>query len=144
MRVAFFIKTAVFLCLLVSGELMNLDAVPLPAKGAQDDPAAKSHSAASQPESEQDVHEGKRITFTGRISLLTHDASFSGADALAMVMADLPHVTIIGEATNGIFSNMLESKLPNGWKYTLSFQVYYSAAMICYESKGVPVDITCS
>jgi hypothetical protein len=36
---------------------------------------------------------------------------------------------------------MLERKLPNGWKYSLSFQVYYSAAMTCYEAKGVPVDI---
>lgn len=84
---------------------------------------------------------GENATFTGPIALLTHDASFSGADAFAMLMADLPHVTIIGEPTNGIFSNMLERKLPNGWKYSLSFQVYYSAAMICYEAKGVPVDI---
>jgi hypothetical protein len=75
------------------------------------------------------------------IILLTHDASFSGADGFAMVMNELPHVTIVGEPTNGIFSNMLEKKLPNGWKYTLSFQVYYSADMTCYEGKGVPVDI---
>ncbi len=80
-------------------------------------------------------------TFTGPIVLLTHDASFSGADVFAMLMADLPHVTIIGEPTNGIFSNMLEKKLPNGWKYTLSHQVYYSADMACYEGKGIPVDI---
>ncbi|MFP6872385.1 MAG: S41 family peptidase [Verrucomicrobiales bacterium] len=84
---------------------------------------------------------GSNGTFTGPIALLTHDASFSAADAFAMLMADLPHVTIIGEPTNGIFSNMLERKLPNGWKYSLSFQVYYSAAMICHESKGIPVDI---
>ena len=80
-------------------------------------------------------------TFTGPIVLLTHDASFSAADVFAMLMADLPHVTIIGEPTNGIFSNMLEKKLPNGWKYTLSHQVYYSADMTCYEGKGIPVDI---
>ena len=36
---------------------------------------------------------------------------------------------------------MLEKKLPNGSKYTLSHQVYYSADMICYEGKGIPVDI---
>ena len=58
-----------------------------------------------------------------------------------MVMTELPHVTIIGEPTNGIFSNMLEKKLPNGWKYTLSFQVYYAADKKCYEGKGIPVDI---
>ena len=80
-------------------------------------------------------------TFTGPTVLLTHDASFSAADVFAMLMADLPHVTIIGEPTNGIFSNMLEKKLPNGWKYTLSHQVYYSADKTCYEGKGIPVDI---
>ena len=34
--------------------------------------------------------------------------------------------------------------MPNGWKYTLSFQVYYSADMTCYEGKGVPVDVPMS
>ena len=36
---------------------------------------------------------------------------------------------------------MLERKLPNGWKYTLSFQVNYSAQMVCLETKGVPVHV---
>ena len=84
---------------------------------------------------------GPNGTFTGPICLLTHGASYSAADAFAMVMTELPHVTIIGEPTNGIFSNMLEKKLPNGWKYTLSFQVYYAADEKCYEGKGIPVDI---
>jgi carboxyl-terminal processing protease len=53
----------------------------------------------------------------------------------------LPHVTIIGDHTNGIFSYQLEKKLPNGWRYNLSYQRYFSAGMVCYEGKGVPVDI---
>ena len=83
----------------------------------------------------------KYRAFTGPIILLTHGASYSGADLFAMVMRELPYVKIIGEPTNGIFSNMLERKLPNGWKYTLSFQVYYAADKTCYEGKGIPVDI---
>ncbi|MGC2073193.1 MAG: hypothetical protein WA694_18105, partial [Pseudolabrys sp.] len=35
----------------------------------------------------------------------------------------------------------LEKKLPNGWRYCLSYQKYFSAHMVCYEGKGVPVDI---
>ena len=50
-------------------------------------------------------------------------------------------MTLIGDHTNGIFSYELEKKLPNGWKYTLSYQKYFSADMICYEGKGVPADI---
>jgi hypothetical protein len=80
-------------------------------------------------------------TFTGPIILLTHGASYSAADLFSMIMRELPHVKIIGEPTNGIFSNMLERKLPNGWKYTLSFQVNYSAKMVCFETKGIPVHL---
>ena len=83
----------------------------------------------------------KRRTFTDPIILLTHGASYSASDLFAMILRELPHVKIIGEPTNGIFFNMLERKLPNGWKYTLSFQVNYTAKMVCLETKGVPVHV---
>ncbi|MFP6899943.1 MAG: S41 family peptidase [Opitutales bacterium] len=77
--------------------------------------------------------------FTKPIALLTNDASFSAADVFSMVMKELPQVRVIGDHTNGIFSNMFETKLANGWKYTFSFQRYYSADMVCFEAKGIPV-----
>lgn len=79
--------------------------------------------------------------FTGPIALLTCDSVFSGGEAFALAIRQLPHVTIIGDHTNGIFSYQLEKRLPNGWRYCLSYQKYYSADMECYEGKGVPVDI---
>ncbi len=79
--------------------------------------------------------------FTGPIALLTCDSVFSGGEAFALAMKQLPHVTIIGDHTNGIFSYQLEKKLPNGWALCLSYQVYLSVDMVCYEGKGVPVDI---
>ncbi len=79
--------------------------------------------------------------FTGPIILLTCDSVFSGGDAFALVARELPHVTIVGENTNGIFSYQLEKTLPNGWDYNLSYQMYLSADMVCYESIGIPVDI---
>ena len=81
------------------------------------------------------------VRFGGPIVLLTCDSVFSGGEAFALAIKQLPHVTILGDHTNGIFSYQLEKKLPNGWKYWLSYQVYFSAAMVCYEGKGVPVDI---
>jgi carboxyl-terminal processing protease len=81
------------------------------------------------------------VQFTGPIALLTCDSVFSGGEAFALAIRQLPHVTIIGDHTNGIFSYQLEKKLPNGWDYCLSYQVYLSADMACYEGKGVPVDI---
>jgi len=79
--------------------------------------------------------------FTGPVALLTNDAVFSGGDVFAMVARELPNVTIVGDRTNGIFSYQFNGKLPNGWTYNLSNQIYYSADMVCYESKGIPADI---
>lgn len=79
--------------------------------------------------------------FVGPIVLLTSDSVFSGGEAFALAMRQLPNVTIVGDHTNGIFSYQLEKKLPNGWEYCLSYQVYLSADHVCYEGKGVPPDI---
>ena len=72
---------------------------------------------------------------------MTCDFVFSGGEVFALAIKQLPHVTIIGDHTNGIFSYQLEKKLSNGWRYNLSYQKYFSADMVCYEGKGVPVDI---
>ena len=82
-----------------------------------------------------------RAQFTRPIALLTCDSVFSGGEAFALAIRELPHVTIIGDHTNGIFSYQLEKKLPNGWECCLSYQTYFSADMVCYEGNGVPVDI---
>ena len=81
------------------------------------------------------------VQFTGPIVLLTCDSVFSGGEAFALAIKQLPYVAIVGDRTNGIFSYTLEKKLPNGWRYNLSYQKYFSADMVCYEGVGVPVDI---
>ena len=73
--------------------------------------------------------------------LLTCDSVFSGGEVFALAIKQLPYVTVIGDHTNGIFSYQLEKKLPNGWEFCLSYQIYLSADMVCYEGIGVPVDI---
>ena len=79
--------------------------------------------------------------FTGPIVLLTCDSVFSGGEVFALAIRELPQVTIIGDRTNGIFSYVLDKKLPIGWLYGLSYQVYFSAEMVCYEGTGIPPDI---
>ncbi|MFY0611523.1 MAG: S41 family peptidase [Hyphomicrobiaceae bacterium] len=79
--------------------------------------------------------------FTRPTVLLTSDSVFSGGESFALAIRELPHVTILGDHTNGIFSYTLDKTLPNGWEYCLSYQVYLSADMVCYEGKGVPPDI---
>lgn len=79
--------------------------------------------------------------FTGPIVLLTCESVFSGGESFALAIKELPHVTIVGDHTNGIFSYTLDKTLPNGWEYCLSYQLYLSADMVNYEGKGVPADI---
>jgi peptidase S41-like protein/tricorn protease-like protein len=79
--------------------------------------------------------------FIGPIVLLTCDSVFSGGEVFALALKQRPHVTIIGDHTNGIFSYQLEKRLPNGWEYCLSYQIYLSPDLACYEGKGIPADI---
>jgi len=81
------------------------------------------------------------IQFTKPIVVLTCDSVFSGGEVFALAIKQLPYVTVIGDHTNGIFSYQLERKLPNGWEFCLSYQIYLSADLVCYEGIGVPVDI---
>lgn len=79
--------------------------------------------------------------FLKPVMLLTNDRTVSAADVFALVMSELPQVTIIGENSNGSFSDLMAEKLSNGWKVTLSNQRYLSTDKTNYEGIGVPVDI---
>jgi carboxyl-terminal processing protease len=86
------------------------------------------------------VPKGKQ-SYKKPIILLTNDVTVSAADVLALVLKELPHVTIMGENTNGSFSDISSKRLPNGWKITLSKERYFSSQKINYEGIGVPVDM---
>lgn len=82
-----------------------------------------------------------RTQFTKPIIILTSDWSASATEIFLLAMRELPYVTVIGNTTEGIFSDIYPFKLPNGWIATLSNQQYFSAAMINYEGKGIPPDV---
>jgi C-terminal processing protease CtpA/Prc len=46
----------------------------------------------------------------------------------------------IGSTTEGIFSSTLDKKLPNGWKYELSNEVYQDLQGNNYENTGISAD----
>jgi C-terminal processing protease CtpA/Prc len=97
--------------------------------------------AAFTPVKTWHLHPQGDAQFVRPIALLTCDSVFSGAEAFALAIRQLPYLTIVGDHTNGIFSYQLEKTLPNGWEYRLSYQVYLSADFVCYEGRGVPPDI---
>lgn len=80
-------------------------------------------------------------TYTGPTVLLTSNSTFSAAETFALCLRAQPHVTLMGEATQGALSDMLERALPNGFSYTLSNEYYLSPEGDWFEGVGIPVDI---
>lgn len=76
-----------------------------------------------------------------KVVLLTSNHAYSAADVFAMIMKEIPNVTILGEHTYGVFSDVLSKLLPNGWVVDLSNERYYSSEKINYERIGIYPDI---
>ena len=76
--------------------------------------------------------------FIGNVYLLTSHQSASGAEIMSISTNVFPNIKRIGSNTQGIFSDVLEKKLPNGWKYSLSNEVYQDLKGVDYENKGIP------
>lgn len=79
--------------------------------------------------------------FTGPVMLLTSHSTASAAEIMAMGSMGLKNFKRIGSLTEGIFSDMLEKKLPNGWSYSLSNQVYINSSNENFENYGIPPNI---
>ena len=79
--------------------------------------------------------------FLKKVYLLTNDLTVSAADVLTLMIQQLPNSTIVGDNSNGSFSDILSKKLPNGWNINLSNERYFSIDMKNYEGSGVPVDV---
>ncbi|MGB0521505.1 MAG: S41 family peptidase [Flammeovirgaceae bacterium] len=80
------------------------------------------------------------IQFTSPVVVLTSDFTASAAEVFLLAMKQLPQVLLVGDTTEGIFSDMYEFRLPNGWRASLSHQQFFSANMVNYEGKGIKPD----
>lgn len=74
------------------------------------------------------------------VYLLTSQQSASATDMIALSSMELNQIKRIGSRTNGAISDALEKKLPNGWYFSLSNEIYTDINDKCYENIGVPVD----
>jgi len=76
--------------------------------------------------------------YTKPIVLITGPDTGSAAEIFTMAMRSLPHVTHIGEATQGILSDILPVTLADNWGLGLSHEIYYDAQGAEYEDIGIP------
>ena len=87
------------------------------------------------------IEPGKGKRYTGPIFLITSHKTASAAEIFTLALRALPNVTHVGDATEGILSDMLEKRLPNGWRLSLSNEVYLDVRKTLWEGKGIQPDI---
>lgn len=76
-----------------------------------------------------------------KVYVLVGQASASAADVCAMLFKNIPEITVIGETSYGIFSDMLVKTLPNGLIYSMSNEKYVDENHVYYEQKGIEPEI---
>ena len=69
--------------------------------------------------------------------LTSHQTASAAEDFLLCAMAARPDAIRIGSHTEGIFSDILNKKLPNGWEYSLSNEIYEGPDGKSYEALGI-------
>jgi hypothetical protein len=108
-------------------------------KIARDDIRDPDHHTPPQPIL---VHASQRPGFRGPVVLLTSAHGLSAAETFAMELLDRnPHVIRVGANTQGVFSDELDRRLPNGWTFGLSNETYLTKDGKSFEGTGVPPDI---
>jgi hypothetical protein len=75
------------------------------------------------------------------VTMIVGADTASAAEVFAIPMHRLPQVTVIGERTAGILSDILQKPLPNGWFVGLSNEVYLDAQGVSFEGTGLTPDI---
>ena len=88
------------------------------------------------------VHASSRPGFRGPVVLLTSSDTVSAAETFTMaVLGRQPHVIRVGANTQGVFSDVLNRTLPNGWSFGLPTEIYLTKDGKAFDGLGVPPDI---
>lgn len=74
------------------------------------------------------------------VYLLIGPESASATEIMALSAMSMENITRIGSRTEGVFSDVMDRTLPNGWEFGLSNEVYQDLEGNSYEAIGVPPD----
>jgi len=108
-------------------------------KRARDDADDPDHWTAPQPTTVR-VSEAPR--FLKEVVELTGPDTVSAGETFTMaLMGRQPHITRVGENTQGVYSDILSRHLPNGWRFGLPNEVFLTEDGKYFEATGVPPDI---
>ncbi len=94
------------------------------------------------PEDRIVVQPSPRPGFRGPVVELIGPVTISAGETFTQaLMGRSPHIVRIGENTQGVFSDQLDRRLPNGWRFGLPNEVYRTARGATFDIVGVPPDI---
>lgn len=79
--------------------------------------------------------------FGGRVVLLTNRQCYSSAEEFILMMKARLDVTVMGDVSGGGSGNPITLELPNGWQYTVSRWIQYTADKSLFEEVGLAPDI---
>ncbi len=106
---------------------------------ARSDPMSRNAFTPLQPVL---VKPGAGPTFTGPVVELIGPITMSAAETFTQALMErTPHVTRIGENTQGVFCDSLERHLPNGWTFELPNAVYRTSDNEAFDVSGIPPDV---
>lgn len=80
------------------------------------------------------------VQFLNPVFVLTSNETASAAEVFTLAMRALPNVILVGEATQGGFSDQLDKSLTNGWPASVANEYYLSPERELFETTGIPVD----
>jgi C-terminal processing protease CtpA/Prc len=82
--------------------------------------------------------EPNELNYKGKLYLLTSPQTASASETFVLASQNIENVTRIGSNTEGILSDVLSKRLPNGWEYGLSNEIYENIDGKNYEMTGIP------
>jgi C-terminal processing protease CtpA/Prc len=108
------------------------------AKQARSDPDDPTRWTDAQP---SEVRPSSRPSFHGPVVELTGIHSVSAAETFTQALLKrMPKVTRIGENTQGVFSDVLTRRLPNGWTFGLPNERFVTDGKT-YDVAGIAPDV---
>ena len=98
------------------------------------------HSDMTPPDY-RNVSPDGRTQFLGPTVLLTNRLTASAADGFVLAMRVLPHVTVVGDLTEGALSAQFPDRMPNGWTLFVAFKVETDHNGVNWDGIGIPPDL---
>jgi hypothetical protein len=108
-------------------------------KAARADPVDRNKWTPGDPSR---VRPSPRPGFRGPVVELIGPLTISAGETFTQaLMGRAPHITRIGENTQGVFSDVLARQLPNGWRFWLPNEVYRTPEGTTFDGAGIPPDV---